>query len=510
MRDRLIAVVEGLRPSDRARRAARRVRRGCKATLATFDPLGPVRAVVDALAAPRSTSFAHDFAPSTLLAPVLTVYDDIAGGDRRASTSPGCSSPCSTRCDEIGRIIDRGMDEVIDALGELKSACESDGGPIPGLDLSICAASRRRRRRARSGCELARAARHRRRADGRAPPRRRRGALPQARRDDGASVARRRGGDRRRPQPLRGDRAARARPRPGRRADMLGGPDQAPCRPPAPCTPGRASTPCSAAPASSSPRTPTCSPRHLAGGRRCCAAARRTRSAVARGRADVDVRERRRRPRHRRRRRSRRRRCASGEAFTMGLVGALAYHTVVAPVQRSAFGRRTSRPWTRTQPGAYNAADDAAALRRLIGGTDPVGAFASWWPSAEQAAPLLATYPRRARRHLPPRGRPDRAQGWPAFETAFTHRRPGARRRTGLERGYERLVSDLVAVHDGRVVRRAHADPAQPRDRRCSLGGFLPGASAWMTDGHGDRALGERADHACPTASPRSPRSSTR
>ena len=33
----------------------------------------------------------------------------------------------------------RGMDEVIDALAELKEACESDGGPIPGLDLSIAA-----------------------------------------------------------------------------------------------------------------------------------------------------------------------------------------------------------------------------------------------------------------------------------------------------------------------------------------------------------------------------------
>ena len=41
--------------------------------------------------------------------------------------------------DEIGRIVDRGIDEVIDALGSLKEACESEGGPIPGLDLSIAA-----------------------------------------------------------------------------------------------------------------------------------------------------------------------------------------------------------------------------------------------------------------------------------------------------------------------------------------------------------------------------------
>ena len=136
VRDRLTALVDGLRPTVVLAEPLGAFE-AIKTTLAAFDPMGPVRTVVDGLKA-EITAFATDLAPSTLLAPVLTVYDDLAAGIA-AFDIAGLLEPVLAALDEIGRIVDRGIDEVIDALGSLKEACESEGGPIPGLDLSIAA-----------------------------------------------------------------------------------------------------------------------------------------------------------------------------------------------------------------------------------------------------------------------------------------------------------------------------------------------------------------------------------
>ena len=136
VRDRLTALVEDLRPST-VLAAPLTAFSGLQHTLDTFDPLGAVRTVVDGLRA-EIDGFAHDLAPSTLLAPLLTLYDDIAGAIGRFDVA-GLLEPVLAALREIGRIIDGGMDEVIDALGHLKTACESGGGPIPGLDLSVAA-----------------------------------------------------------------------------------------------------------------------------------------------------------------------------------------------------------------------------------------------------------------------------------------------------------------------------------------------------------------------------------
>jgi hypothetical protein len=106
-------------------------------TLDAFDPFAPVQAAIDALRA-LITNFVDQFKPSVLLAPVLTAYDQLAGligGFDLASLL----EPIISRLQAIGGDIDRGLDGVIDALGRLKEACESDGGPIPGLDLSVAA-----------------------------------------------------------------------------------------------------------------------------------------------------------------------------------------------------------------------------------------------------------------------------------------------------------------------------------------------------------------------------------
>jgi hypothetical protein len=106
-------------------------------TLHALDPLAPVRIAVETL---RSTveTFASEFAPSRLLAPVVAVYDDLASLIGAFDVA-GLLEPVLTALGELQRQIDGGMDEVIDALEKLKSACSSDGGPIPGLDLSVAA-----------------------------------------------------------------------------------------------------------------------------------------------------------------------------------------------------------------------------------------------------------------------------------------------------------------------------------------------------------------------------------
>ncbi|HEY5981719.1 MAG TPA: hypothetical protein VIT41_18995 [Microlunatus sp.] len=136
IRDRLGVLVDGLRPST-VLAAPLAAFDGLQHTLATFDPLAPVRLVVDGLRT-EIAAFAHDVAPSTLLAPLLTLYDDLAGLIAAFDVA-GLLEPVLNALAEIGRVIDHGMDGLIDALARLKAACASDGGPIPGLDLSVAA-----------------------------------------------------------------------------------------------------------------------------------------------------------------------------------------------------------------------------------------------------------------------------------------------------------------------------------------------------------------------------------
>jgi hypothetical protein len=110
---------------------------GLRDTLHALDPLAPIRIAVETL---RSTvdTFTREFAPSKLLEPVVTVYDDLAALIGAFDVA-GLLEPVLTALGELQRQIDGGMDEVIDALEKLKDACNSEGGPIPGLDLSVAA-----------------------------------------------------------------------------------------------------------------------------------------------------------------------------------------------------------------------------------------------------------------------------------------------------------------------------------------------------------------------------------
>jgi hypothetical protein len=108
-----------------------------RATLRGLDPLGPLRIAVDTLRATVDL-FTSEFAPSKLLAPVVVVYDDLAGLIGAFDVN-GLLEPVLGALHDLERQIDAGLDQVIDALAKLKAACSSDGGVIPGLDLSISA-----------------------------------------------------------------------------------------------------------------------------------------------------------------------------------------------------------------------------------------------------------------------------------------------------------------------------------------------------------------------------------
>ena len=108
-----------------------------RSNLDAFDPLAPVQTAVDELRA-LIVEFVEQFAPTVVLAPVLEVYDRLSS--LIGSFDLGALlDPVLTRLQAIGADIDSGMNRVIDALERLQEACESDGGPIPGLDLSIAA-----------------------------------------------------------------------------------------------------------------------------------------------------------------------------------------------------------------------------------------------------------------------------------------------------------------------------------------------------------------------------------
>ena len=110
---------------------------GLQTTLVGFDPLGPVTTVVNAMRA-EVDAFTTELAPTALLAPVLTLYDELAG-TIGAFDPNGLLEPVLGVLGALEQIIDRGIDEVIDSLAKLKAACESEGGAIPGLDLSVAA-----------------------------------------------------------------------------------------------------------------------------------------------------------------------------------------------------------------------------------------------------------------------------------------------------------------------------------------------------------------------------------
>jgi len=130
------------------------------------------------------------------------------------------------------------------------------------------------------------------------------------------------------------------------------------------------------------------------------------------------------------------------EAFTMGVLGAVAHGAVMSPVQRGALAAQGNRDWSRHDPGAFLSAADAQALRRLVGTAAPVEAWRSWWPTAAHADQLWDLYLGAVQSVYPFEQRPDRSKGFPTFEAALRTGDPLSRAR--IAAGYERMLTDVV------------------------------------------------------------------
>jgi hypothetical protein len=172
-------------------------------------------------------------------------------------------------------------------------------------------------------------------------------------------------------------------------------------------------------------------------------------------------------------------RARRGAAFTLGLGAALAHAAVAGPVARTAYGRRTSKPWVRSQPAEHHRANLAAGLR-LIGGTDPVQTYAGWWPDLDRVTELMATFHRALEDTYHLEARPPAAQGWPAFENApFV---PGpALTPDRAAKGYRRLVSDLTPFSTGEWFGVLTPILLAPAVTTLLSGLLLPASSAFIT-----------------------------
>ena len=131
-----------------------------------------------------------------------------------------------------------------------------------------------------------------------------------------------------------------------------------------------------------------------------------------------------------------------GEAFTMGVIGAIAHGAVMSPVHRGALAATSNRDWTRHDPGTFLAASDAQVLRRLIGTTTPVQSWHSWWPTAAKADPMWDLYLQAVGATYPFESRPDASKGFATFEAALRTGTPLDRSR--VVAGYERMLADVV------------------------------------------------------------------
>jgi hypothetical protein len=91
--------------------------------------------VVDGLKA-AITQVAEDLRPTVLMKPILDLFHEV----RRALGALNVADilqPVLDALDGIAGQLEEGMDRVVDALGHLKAACESDGGIISGISGAV-------------------------------------------------------------------------------------------------------------------------------------------------------------------------------------------------------------------------------------------------------------------------------------------------------------------------------------------------------------------------------------
>lgn len=134
-RDDVVATVETLRPSALLGPALTEVT-DLRDRVASFDPLAPVRAVVEGLVAIIDT-FERQFAPTALAAPALDAYDTVRGAVAAVDID-NVLAPVLDALAGIEAQLTDGMNRVITALAGVQEACAS-GGPSLGAALGAAA-----------------------------------------------------------------------------------------------------------------------------------------------------------------------------------------------------------------------------------------------------------------------------------------------------------------------------------------------------------------------------------
>jgi hypothetical protein len=134
-RDDVVTTIEALRPSALLGPVLTDVE-GLRARVLAFDPLAPVRAIVDGLVITIDT-FEQQFAPTVLTAAALQTYDTV----REVVAAIAIDEvlrPVLDALDGVAAQLEDGMGRVIDALKNAQDACAS-GGPSLGAALGAAA-----------------------------------------------------------------------------------------------------------------------------------------------------------------------------------------------------------------------------------------------------------------------------------------------------------------------------------------------------------------------------------
>ena len=135
IRDDVLGAIDSLRPAAILGDAGAALS-ALQNRIATVDPLGPVRSVVDGLSATIDT-FESEFRPTALTAGALTAYDRVTSAIASLAVDD-VLQPVLSALDGIEAQLEDGMDDLIDALHGVQDACASGG---PSLGAALGAAS---------------------------------------------------------------------------------------------------------------------------------------------------------------------------------------------------------------------------------------------------------------------------------------------------------------------------------------------------------------------------------
>lgn len=125
LRDEVVARIDTVRPRAQLGDALAAFE-ALRTSVATFDPLAPVQAAIDAFQA-AVTDLTTALDPTVTFAPALAAYDGMAASIAAIDVD-GLLEPVLHALDSVAAELDAGMTRVIGSLDRVKAACASEGG----------------------------------------------------------------------------------------------------------------------------------------------------------------------------------------------------------------------------------------------------------------------------------------------------------------------------------------------------------------------------------------------